>query len=355
MQRRSPYLQPLFAGSIDIVGDVHGELAALDVLLHGLGYDADGAHPDGRRLVFVGDLCDRGPDSPGVLARVRRLCDDGRAQVVLGNHEINLLRAARKHGNGWFFGDDHDRANGEFSSSTPMPDDQRDVALAFLRELPVGLARDDLRVVHAVWDAPSFDRLRGELATWSPDVIHRTDPGAPELREALDRLEAQRTLEMARYGDLLRRRDERPPLLEAVGRSDALWQRGNPMRVLTSGLETLATRPYFAGGAWRMTERVRWWDGYRDPVPVIFGHYWRWSDATSRVAYSKGEPDLFSGAAAHAWVGAERNAFCVDFSAGARYRERAEGRGSRWRSRLAALRWPERELVFDEGERATLT
>ncbi len=354
MARRTPYLQPLFDGPLDVIGDVHGELGALHGLLRTLGYDARGAHPEGRRLVFVGDLCDRGPDSPGVLAAVRGLCAEGRAQAVLGNHEVNLLRGSRKHGNGWFFDGDHDRARGEFAASAPMPAAVRDEALAFLRELPVGLARDDLRVVHAVWDGPSLERLGDDLAGEEPEVIHGSDRTTPALRAELDALEAQRALEMERYGAALRQREERPPLLEAVGRSDALWQRGNPLRVLTSGLETLAERPYFAGGAWRMTDRVRWWDDYRDDVPVVFGHYWRWSDGSARAAYSKGEPDLFRGASAQSWLGARSNAFCVDFSAGARYRERAEGRTGGWRSHLAALRWPERELVLDEGPRLAL-
>ena len=49
----------------DIVGDVHGELSALLALLAELGYERrSGAWraPEGRSLVFVGDLVDRGPD-----------------------------------------------------------------------------------------------------------------------------------------------------------------------------------------------------------------------------------------------------------------------------------------------------
>ncbi|MCQ9617833.1 metallophosphoesterase [Paenalcaligenes niemegkensis] len=61
--------------ALDIVGDVHGELHALESLLGHLGYDTDGHHPDQRHLVFVGDLCDRGNDSPGVLRKVRSLVE----------------------------------------------------------------------------------------------------------------------------------------------------------------------------------------------------------------------------------------------------------------------------------------
>ncbi|MGW4594082.1 polynucleotide kinase-phosphatase [Streptomyces sp. NPDC004457] len=73
-------------GPFDIIGDVHGCSAELEALLAKLGY-ADGAHPDGRTAVFVGDLVDRGPDSPGVLRRVMSMVKSGDALCVPGNHE----------------------------------------------------------------------------------------------------------------------------------------------------------------------------------------------------------------------------------------------------------------------------
>src|SRR5919107_1091115 len=97
----SGLVQPLFDGALDIVADIHG---ALEALLARLGYDEWGGHPEGRRLVFLGDLTDRGPDSPAVVALVRRLVEAGRAQCVLGNHELNLVRGQEKHGGAWFYG-----------------------------------------------------------------------------------------------------------------------------------------------------------------------------------------------------------------------------------------------------------
>ena len=76
-------IQPLFDGSLDIVGDVHGEIGGLLSLLEVLGYDRGGNHPDGRRLVFVGDLTDRGPASPEVVRLVSGLVAAARAQGVL--------------------------------------------------------------------------------------------------------------------------------------------------------------------------------------------------------------------------------------------------------------------------------
>lgn len=82
-------------GPFDIIGDVHGCRTELDALLTELGYDVAGdtaAHPEGRTAVFVGDLVDRGPDSPGVLRLVMNMVEAGTALCVPGNHEQKLAR-----------------------------------------------------------------------------------------------------------------------------------------------------------------------------------------------------------------------------------------------------------------------
>jgi len=90
-------------GPFDIIGDVHGCFDELEALLLKLGYviapDSEGlsrvSHPEGRRLVFVGDLVDRGPDSPAVLRLVMTMVRDGVALCVAGNHDQKLSRALR--------------------------------------------------------------------------------------------------------------------------------------------------------------------------------------------------------------------------------------------------------------------
>lgn len=89
-------------GPFDVIGDVHGCRSELEMLLGELGYDVsrdqqdrpiDAVHPSGRRPVFVGDLVDRGPDSPGVLRLVMGMVKAGHAFCVPGNHENKLVRA----------------------------------------------------------------------------------------------------------------------------------------------------------------------------------------------------------------------------------------------------------------------
>jgi protein phosphatase len=91
-------------GPFDVIGDVHGCRAELAELLTQLGYSIVGddagratgaARDDGRRAIFLGDLVDRGPDTPGVLRLVMGMVAAGSALCVPGNHEHKLLRALR--------------------------------------------------------------------------------------------------------------------------------------------------------------------------------------------------------------------------------------------------------------------
>ncbi|MBM7173821.1 polynucleotide kinase-phosphatase, partial [Streptomyces sp. G44] len=84
-------------GPFDIIGDIHGCASELETLLAKLGY-VDGTHPEGRTAVFVGDLVDRGPDTPGVLRRVMSMVGSGAALCVPGNHENKLGRHLKGRG-----------------------------------------------------------------------------------------------------------------------------------------------------------------------------------------------------------------------------------------------------------------
>ena len=75
-------------GHFDIVGDVHGCYATLRNLMDQLGYNPDATHPEGRFLVFVGDLVDRGAQSHLLLSFVRGFIESGHALAVRGNRDM---------------------------------------------------------------------------------------------------------------------------------------------------------------------------------------------------------------------------------------------------------------------------
>lgn len=83
-------------GPFDIIGDIHGCFDELKLLIEKLGYKVDaekGAyHPDGRKIVFLGDLCDRGPKNVEVLRLVMNSVKSGNALAVPGNHDVKLIK-----------------------------------------------------------------------------------------------------------------------------------------------------------------------------------------------------------------------------------------------------------------------
>ncbi len=94
-------------GPFDIIGDVHGCFDELVELLTQLGYSVEKQSssadspaysvkpPEGRKVVFLGDLVDRGPKIPEVLRLVMSMAQAGTALCVPGNHDIKLMRKLR--------------------------------------------------------------------------------------------------------------------------------------------------------------------------------------------------------------------------------------------------------------------
>lgn len=333
-------------GPLDIVGDVHGEVEALRDLLAVLGYDANGRHPEGRRLVFVGDLCDRGPDSVAIMELVGELVDRQLAQCVLGNHELNLLGRSRKEGNGWYFEDDHDREEGKFATSRQADASSRGWIEAFIAQLPIALHSLHLRVVHACWNDNAIQRVASSA---EQDASALYDQFEHQSTEALrqDGTLAKAADELRHYHDALRRPESAMVFLPALARKDEANQMANPVRILTSGIERQTTTPFYSSGKWRMVERVAWWDEYTDETPVVIGHYWRWPVPVDRRAFGKEGTDLFAGTTVEQGLGPLANVYCIDYSVGRRFQERL--RGGPFMTRLAALRWPERRIAFDDG------
>ena len=91
-------------GPFDIIGDIHGCYDETIELLEKLGYQITSvqengtnygievAHPEKRQVIFLGDLVDRGPNSPAVLKLVMSMVHSGMALCVSGNHDLKLQK-----------------------------------------------------------------------------------------------------------------------------------------------------------------------------------------------------------------------------------------------------------------------
>lgn len=344
-------IQPLPAGPLDIVGDIHGEFDALRSLMRHLGYNPQGRHPEGRTLVFVGDFCDRGPDSPAVLARVQALVEAGRAVAVLGNHEINLLREKIKDGSGWFFDARVPQDNDKYAPYQRPDTAARARIVAFLSRLPIGLERADLRVIHAAWLPAQIEAAR-KMPLGSVRPHYDTWERVARQEAVRTELEQRMAAELQRWEHGLEDRNRQPPFMHAHAEFESGSHMKNPLKALTCGVECKAQAPFYAGGKWRFAQRVLWWDEYSDATPVVIGHYWRRLNRADRSELAKGGPDPFEKTEPLAWHGQRRNVFCVDFSVGGRWIERKAGTSVGQKFKLAALRWPERMVQFDDGSQA---
>ena len=114
-----------------IVGDIHGCLETLEDLLSKIGWEAGT-----DRLISVGDLVNRGPDS---LAVLRFFSSTPGVEAVLGNHDLHLLARAA--------GIRKQRSEDRFEEVLSAPDSAE--LLAWLRSRPLIIRREDLLIIHA--------------------------------------------------------------------------------------------------------------------------------------------------------------------------------------------------------------
>lgn len=152
----------------DIIPDIHGQSAKLDVALGGLGWQRRAlgcGHPDpARQIVFLGDFIDRGPDNRAVLKTVRSLVDTGKAMAIMGNHELNALHFHAANPDDGQPLRDHSarnlRQHRSFLAEFPLGEPQTRAVLDWMRALPLFVEHVGFRAVHASWIQPSMDRLK---------------------------------------------------------------------------------------------------------------------------------------------------------------------------------------------------
>ena len=141
-----------------LIGDVQGCDSALGRLLQAIDFS-----PSRDRLVLLGDLVNRGPESLAVLRRVQAL--DGAAAALLGNHDLHLLAVSE--------GVRKPHRQDTVADILAAPD--REALLTWLRHRPLALHEHGVLMVHAgvlpQWTAGQALALAGEVQ----DVLRGPD------------------------------------------------------------------------------------------------------------------------------------------------------------------------------------
>ena len=257
----------------DIVGDIHGQVKKLQYLLAKLGYrqsDQGYCHTE-YKMIFVGDLIDRGDYQLETLNLVKDMVDNQNAYVIMGNHEFNAI--------GWVTPDQqqpgdflrehnvtHRKQHQIFLKQLQENSHQHIYWINWFKSLPLFLDLEQIRVIHACWDNDIIDQIKPYL-------------------------------------------DEKNCLLASVFQN--AFNKQHPLydycEILLKGKEiTLPDGVYYSDkeGTRRHKSRIKWWletaqtlqqlcllpddekiaelglkinfqsEGYHDTKPVFFGHYW---------------------------------------------------------------------------------
>lgn len=171
--------------ALDVVGDVHGLLADMLALLEQAGWSVvEGVlrHADpARKVLFLGDLVDRGPDSIEVLELVMRSVRAGTALCILGNHEHKLVKFVDQAC------DEGVERWGSFANAETgmklmkLPAARRDALVEFMRHLPAYYTCEQYKVAFVHGDVHRFDpylSLKGDIVYGQSGYRMRVDSDA---------------------------------------------------------------------------------------------------------------------------------------------------------------------------------
>ncbi len=262
----------------DLIGDVHGCAQSLVRLLVKLGYEnRDGCYRHReRKVIFVGDIVDRGPRIREALHIVKAMVDAGEAEIVLGNHEYNAMCYCTpgRSGSGRSYLREHTARNHRLIRETleqfaDHPDEWQQFLLWF-REIPLFLDKGDFRVVHACWDQESISKFHEQHINNCVDeeFLHASADQNSFEHRLIDRLTRGTALEL--------------PNGETILGKDGLARRMFRTKFWSTDPETyadvvfqpdplpsnLATRKLSA------IEKQQLLSYGDDQPPVFVGHYW---------------------------------------------------------------------------------
>lgn len=256
--------------NFDIIGDIHGYASALKNILDMLGYkEVNGTYTHAfKKVIFLGDYIDRGPEIKETLKIVKSMVDNNMAFAVMGNHEYNAIGYNLPDGKGGFLRSRNKANTHQHIDTLNQFKGQEDLYNQYIdwfKTLPLYIDFNSCRVVHASWDLNAINFLENE--TNFTGVLSDQDL-KDSFNETLD-------------------------LHKAV-------------EIVLKGKEINLPNGYFftdKDGKIRSSIRIKWWEKFNNPTindlsvlaldidyfeplnfasdcyeandkPVFFGHYW---------------------------------------------------------------------------------
>ncbi|MEL6180530.1 MAG: metallophosphoesterase [Myxococcota bacterium] len=257
----------------DIVGDIHGEADALERLLKRLDYqERDGVyrHTGDRRVVFLGDFIDRGPQHLRTLEVVRRMLEQGTALAVMGNHEFNAIGFATPdpaQPGRWMRPHSAEKIaqHRVFLDQIGEGSALHHELVAWFKTLPLWLDLGELRIVHACWHPQELALIQPHVDT---DARLRSDAWIEALRYKTGLFNA---MEIILKGVEMKLPDGVIFTDEGGHERDHIrvaWWRSAPQTARQVALVDEGTRTQIPNTP------LAWESVYTGSVPVFIGHYW---------------------------------------------------------------------------------
>jgi len=281
----------------DLIGDVHGCALALQRLLKKMDYQhVNGCYRHAsRKVIFVGDIVDRGPRIREALHVVKDMVDQGQAEIVLGNHEYNAMcycTESRDADKGTYLREHNARNHRLIRETLEQFDDfggEWSAFLSWFQQIPLFIEKAHFRVVHACWDTQAIERFKGISSDncLSEDLLHASALDESFEARLVDRLTRGTALDLP-DGETILSKDG---YVRSVFRTKFWGEGAQTYSDVVFQPDPLP--PHLVSRKLSAIEKQKLLSYPDTELPVFVGHYWM-----------SGEPSPIS-----------RNVACLDYSA----------------------------------------
>lgn len=262
----------------DLIGDVHGCGQSLERLLKKMDYQyVHGCYRHAtRKVIFVGDIVDRGPRIREALHIVKDMVDEGQAEIVLGNHEYNAMCYCTegRSGSGRRYLREHNARNHRLIRDTLEQFDSYRTEwhefLNWFHDIPLFIEKDHFRIVHACWDSQAIKRFK-EISPKhciDMDFLHASSIEGSFESRLVDKLTRGTVLDLPDGESIL----SKDGLVRHMFRTK-FWS-DNPKTYDDVVFQPDPLPDYMANRALSAIEKQKLLSYPVTELPVFVGHYW---------------------------------------------------------------------------------